>query len=155
MILDEKIKHCNLQPLNVRHCKHVVAQCIQDGNDGDLNILTTGKELSFEVKRVYYINKFTALDAVRGKHAHKFLEQAIFCVSGSFALILDDGINKQNVYLKADCIGLYIGTQLWHTMQNFSSDCVIVVLASAPYDESDYIRNYNEFKQYTSNNSIR
>jgi hypothetical protein len=154
MILDELTTHSHLQPLTVHSCRYVAAQYIRDGNDGELNVLTTGRELPFEVKRIYYIRNITDVGAIRGKHAHKCLEQAMFCVSGSFILLLDDGMNQQQIYLTADYIGVYIGPKLWHTMQGFSSDCVIVVLANAPYDESDYIRNYDDFKRYTSNNSI-
>ena len=127
----------------------VEAQYIDDGKDGCLNILTISNELPFKVMRVYYIRGFAGADAIRGKHAHKKLDQALFCVSGSFTLLLDDGVREQYVPLVAGPIGVRIGPALWHTMQDFSIDCVILVLASAPYDENDYIRDYNEFKRYT------
>jgi dTDP-4-dehydrorhamnose 3,5-epimerase-like enzyme len=90
--------------------------------------------------------------AVRGFHAHKKLEQYIFCLSGSFRLLLDDGDIKQSILVDSPYYGIRLGAGLWHSMKKFSRDCVILVLASDYYDEADYIRNYDEFINYVKGN---
>ena len=81
-------------------------------------------------------------------HAHKELEQIIFCINGSFKLLLDDGENQQFIYLSDPNRGIYMGPKLWHKMFEFSSDCIILVFASDLYNEKDYIRNFNEFLDF-------
>jgi dTDP-4-dehydrorhamnose 3,5-epimerase-like enzyme len=103
------------------------------------------KDVSFEIKRLYYINNLENSISIRGQHAHKELEQAIFCINGSFILGLDDGEKKQKILMNKDNIGVILGKMLWHTMEEFSSGCVLLVVASDYYKESDYIRNYDEF----------
>lgn len=118
------------------------------GDDrGSLVALESFGNVPFEVKRVYYIYG-TAQDAIRGKHAHKKLEQMIVCVSGSCDFILDDGRNKNIVHLDSPAQGLYLKNTIWREFTNFSKDCVLVVLASEHYDESDYFRNYDEFLKF-------
>ncbi|MFH1822296.1 MAG: FdtA/QdtA family cupin domain-containing protein, partial [Patescibacteria group bacterium] len=89
--------------------------------------------------------------AVRGKHAHKNLEQVIFCIQGSFSLYLDDGSVQQIIILNKPGVGVFLGKRLWHKMSNFSDHCVLLIFASDYYNESDYIRNYQEFKNYIAN----
>lgn len=118
------------------------------GDDrGSLVALESFGNVPFEVKRVYYIYG-TAQEAVRGKHAHKKLEQMIVCVSGSCDFILDDGRNKNIVHLDNPAQGLYLKNTIWREFTNFSKDCVLVVLASEHYDESDYFRNYDDFLKF-------
>jgi len=95
-----------------------------------------------------YINSLFNKKAHRGHHAHKKLEQVIFCINGSFVLRLDDGVRKQSLLMNDPCLGVKLGPKLWHTMEKFSSDCVILVLADDYYQESDYIRDYDAFKAY-------
>lgn len=113
-------------------------------HDGKLIALEKDKGLPFDVKRVYYIydNK---KDVIRGKHAHRKLEQVIVCTSGSCDFILDDGEKRETVHLDNPSQGLYIKHNIWREFTNFSKDCVIMVLASEHYDESDYIRDYQTF----------
>lgn len=87
----------------------------------------------------------TASDAIRGKHAHKSLEQVLICTSGSCKILLDDGNSKTVVNLDDPKKGLYISNNLWREMFDFSDDAVLMVLASDYYKEEDYIRNYEEF----------
>lgn len=115
------------------------------GDDrGSLMVLESNKNVPFKVKRIYYI-----LDAKpnipRGFHAHKELMQLAFCIKGSCNMIMDNGIEKQQVRIDKSNIGLMIPPMVWHEMHDFSEDCVMLVLASAQYDEADYIRNYDEF----------
>jgi hypothetical protein len=122
-------------------------QFFKDLPDGNLFIAEAGRQIPFEIRRVYFINTLANPRAVRGNHAHRELEQAIFCVSGSFTLHLDDGQTKQRLRLNDPGRGIRLGPMLWHTMSSFSYDCVILVLASRAFEESDYIRNYAEFLQ--------
>ena len=144
----------SLPDLCVERCRYIQAQHIQDINDGCLSILTSGIEVPFDIKRVFFINGFKAKQSVRGKHAHRNLDQALFCLSGNFILSLDDGRKQQSIKLPAGPEGVWIGRTVWHTMDSFSIDCVILVLANAPYDESDYIRDYDEFKKTTTDSSF-
>lgn len=115
------------------------------GDDrGSLMVLESNKNVPFKVKRIYYILD-TKPDVPRGFHAHKELMQLAFCIKGSCNMIMDNGIEKQQVRIDKSNIGLMIPPMVWHEMHDFSEDCVMLVLASAQYDEADYIRNYDEF----------
>lgn len=106
--------------------------------------LESNNNIPFEIKRVYYIYD-TKADARRGSHAHKVLEQVLVCTSGSCKILLDDGHEKEIFELDSPAKGLYVGQMVWREMYDFSSGCVLMVLASEHYNESDYIRNYDEF----------
>lgn len=118
----------------------------KDSKRGNLFVATAQKNIPFVIRRAYFINNLHQ-SKIRGNHAHKKTIQAIFCLNGSFVLNLDDGRHKQKVLLKNPEIGVLLGAKLWHSMSRFSKNCVILVLASAYYRESDYIRNYDEFKK--------
>lgn len=115
------------------------------GNDeGNLIALEPFKDIPFEIKRVYYIYG-TPRNTIRGKHAHKKLEQVIICVSGSCDFVFDNGKTRETITLDSPNKGVYIKNNIWREFTNFSSDCVVMVLASEPYSESDYIRDYSKF----------
>ncbi|PSV98595.1 sugar 3,4-ketoisomerase [Photobacterium iliopiscarium] len=115
------------------------------GDDrGSLISLEGNLNIPFEIRRVYYIFG-TKENISRGFHAHKDLQQVAICVKGSCRFILDNGILRQSVILDKPNVGLYIDSMKWREMHNFSDDCVLMVLASHQYDESDYIRNYDDF----------
>ena len=115
--------------------------------NGSLIALEENKNIPFDIKRVYYI--FDNKKGVRrGFHAHKNLEQVLICVNGSCEILLDDGKEKSIIKLENRNEGLFIEKLVWREMFNFSADCVLMVLASDYYDEKDYIRDYNEFKNY-------
>lgn len=120
-------------------------QFFEDPPDGNLAIAEASKNIPFDIKRVYFINSLDNPDAIRGKHAHKHLKQAIFCINGSFTLELDDGSKKQRVKMDTPYAGVILDGLLWHKMTGFSEDCVILVFANARYDPADYIRDYEEF----------
>ncbi len=111
---------------------------------GYLVAIEANKHIPFEVKRVYYILG-TQSGVSRGFHAHKNLQQLAVCVAGKCRMLLDDGVNKESVWLDSPTKGLMIGNNVWREMHEFSDDCVLLVLASEHYDESDYIRDYSEF----------
>ena len=118
--------------------------CIHGDHSGSLVALEKGADFPFDIKRVYYIWG-TDKDAVRGKHAHRKLEQVIICTSGACDFILDNGQERTTVHLDSPNVGLHIKSNIWREFTNFSPDCVVMVLASEHYDESDYIRNYDVF----------
>ena len=102
------------------------------------------KDIPFQIKRVYYM--YETKDGIhRGFHAHKCLEQILVCIHGSCKILLDNGIEKKIVSLEKPYEGLYIAHSMWREMYDFSEDAVLMVLASEYYDESDYIRNYDQF----------
>lgn len=116
------------------------------GDDrGSLIALEESKNIPFPVKRVYYL--FNTKDGVRrGFHAHKALKQVAISVRGSCRFVLDDGSERVEVLLDNPAQGLLIESFMWREMYDFSEDCVLMVLADQFYDESDYIRDYKEFK---------
>lgn len=114
---------------------------------GQLVAIEALKDIPFEVKRVYYIYD-TKEGVRRGFHAHKNLEQILVCVHGSCKIHLDNGTQTEEVFLNKPDEGLYITSDTWREMYDFSPDAVLLVLASEHYNESDYIRNYDEFLKY-------
>lgn len=112
---------------------------------GSLVALESNNQIPFDIKRVYYIYG-TEQGVARGFHAHKALKQVAICISGSCCFMMDDGLNKEEVVLNSPSQGLLIDVMQWHEMYDFSDDCVLMVLANQRYDESDYIRDYEEFK---------
>ena len=120
------------------------------GDDrGQLVALEENINIPFEIKRVYYMYD-TIPGVARGHHAHKKLEQILICVHGSCRVLLDSGTEKVTVTLDKPNEGIYISNDTWREMFDFSEDAVLMVLASELYDESDYIRNYDEFLKYVS-----
>lgn len=137
--------------IRVKRSGVVKLQFFKDLPDGNLFIAEGSKDLPFEIKRVYFINSLANPKALRGMHAHKKLEQVLFCISGSFVLRLDDGSVTQRITLNDPAVGIRLGPLLWHAMSSFSYDCVILVLASDRFDESDYIRDYQSFLNQVRN----
>lgn len=115
---------------------------------GSLVALEGEKTVPFAIKRVYYIFG-TQPGVARGFHAHRDLKQVAVCVTGSCRMILDDGSNREEFILDSPTKGVLIKDLVWREMHDFSEDCVLLVLASEHYDESDYIRNYDEFIELT------
>lgn len=113
---------------------------------GSLVALEAHKTVPFDVKRVYYIFG-TKAGVSRGFHAHRALQQVAVCVTGNCRIVLDDGQRRESVWLNSPTKGLLIGCLVWREMHDFSPDCVLLVLASEHYDEIDYIRSYDDFKQ--------
>lgn len=143
-------KNGKLPKIKVKNSGVISLQFYNDFPDGNLVIGESLKNVPFAIKRFYFINNLFNKEAERGKHAHKKLEQIIICINGSFTLNLDDGQKKQSIRMDSPYYGLRLGPMLWHTMSDFSSDCVILVLAADYYKESDYIRDYKVFKKIIS-----
>ena len=103
--------------------------------------------IPFEIKRVYYLYDVPS-DAYRGGHAHKNLIQFMIPLSGSFEVMVDDGNSNKKIMLNKPNKGLLIPKGIWREMDNFSSGAICMVLASDNFDESDYFRDYDQFKQF-------
>ncbi len=115
------------------------------GDDrGSLVSLEEGRNIPFEIKRVYYMFK-TKEGVRRGFHAHKSLRQVAIAVRGSCRFVLDDGSERVELCLDNPAQGLVIESFMWREMYDFSDDCVLMVLADQLYDEADYVRSYEEF----------
>ena len=115
------------------------------GDDrGSLVALEGNKSVPFDIKRVYYILD-TKEGVSRGYHAHRNLKQVAVCVTGSCRFVLDDGFHREKIILDGSTKGLVIEGLIWREMHDFTPDCVLMVLASEHYDESDYIRDYQAF----------
>lgn len=110
---------------------------------GWLVALESNGVVPFDIKRIYYI--FDTKNSPRGFHAHKQLRQLAICVKGSCTMLLDDGSSRENVVLDSPLKGILIPQMMWREIHDFSDDCVLLVLASEHYSESDYIRNYDQF----------
>ncbi len=113
---------------------------------GDLTFVEGGNHIPFDIRRVYYLYN-VPVDSERGGHAHRDLEQIVFALSGSFCIKIDDGQTKSEYWLRDPRKGLYISRLVWREMEAFSQGAVCMVLASHPYDEADYFRDYGEFQK--------
>ncbi len=129
--------------MSVGKCKIINLPKISDPR-GNLSFIEGGQHIPFDIKRVYYLYDVPG-GSDRGSHAHKSLHQFVVAMSGSFDVVLDDGKDKKRFHLNRSYYGLYVCPMMWRELDNFSSGSVCMVLASAHYDEADYIRDYTEF----------
>lgn len=111
---------------------------------GNLTFIEGGRHVPFQIERVYYLYDVPG-GAERGGHAHRNLHQFIVAMSGSFDVKIDDGSRKATFHLNRSYSGLYLCPMIWREIDNFSSASVCMVVASARYDEADYLRDYDEF----------
>jgi dTDP-4-dehydrorhamnose 3,5-epimerase-like enzyme len=118
---------------------------------GDLTFVEGGVHLPFDIARVYYLYN-VPVDAERGGHAHRELQQVVFALSGSFRMKIDDGKTKSEFWLRDPRKGLYISRMIWREMDSFSQGAVCMVLASHRYNESDYLRDYDDFLLQVASN---
>ncbi|WP_352421232.1 FdtA/QdtA family cupin domain-containing protein [Proteiniphilum sp.] len=114
---------------------------------GNISVIENRKSIPFDVKRVFYLYDIPGGED-RGAHAHKECHQFMVAVSGAFDIVLDDGKSKRIVTLNRPYFGLHIPPGIWAGEIGFSSGAVCLVLTSHPYDEGDYIRDYNQFFSY-------
>jgi hypothetical protein len=114
---------------------------------GNITVVENGDTVPFQVRRVYYLYDVPGGES-RGGHAHKELRQLIIAASGSFTVTLDDGKVKRTFLLNRPYQGLLVVPGIWRTLDDFSSGSVCLVLASEVYEANDYIRNYDDFKEY-------
>lgn len=129
--------------MSLSDCEIVELPKISDPR-GNLTFVEAGRNIPFEIKRVYYLYDVPG-GAVRAGHGHRALHQLIIAISGSFDVVLDDGHETQQFHLDRSYFGLYVPPMTWREINNFSSGSVCIVLASDFYDESDYFRQYDDF----------
>lgn len=108
------------------------------------------KDIPFRIKRVYYMYD-TGDGLRRGFHARNCLQQILICIHGSCKILLDNGKEKKLVLLEKPYVGLFVSNNMCREMYDFSPDAVLMVLTSELYDESDYIRNYDDFLEFIKN----
>ena len=113
---------------------------------GNLTFVESSRHIPFEIKRVFYLYDVPG-GANRAGHALKTCHQFIIAMSGSFDVILDDGMTQHRYHLNRSYYGLYIPPLIWREIDNFSSGSVCLALASDIYDEADYFRDYDDFIQ--------
>ena len=118
---------------------------------GNLSVIENGT-IPYPIKRVYYLYDVPS-DSYRGGHSHKEQSEFLIAISGSFSVVLDNGIEKKTITLNKPNKGLLIKPGIWRELDNFSSGSVCLVLASDTFSELDYLRDYNDFKESIKNNS--
>ncbi|NLI92072.1 MAG: WxcM-like domain-containing protein [Peptococcaceae bacterium] len=114
---------------------------------GNLSFFESHNQIPFEIKRIYYTYD-VPVGVKRGMHAHKKLQQILWCPYGTIEVILDDGLTKTNYHLDSPNKALIVSKGYWHEMYWRNEESVLCVAASDYYDENDYIRDYGEFMQY-------
>ncbi|HEY3307940.1 MAG TPA: FdtA/QdtA family cupin domain-containing protein [Desulfuromonadaceae bacterium] len=129
--------------MSLEKCRIIELPKITDPR-GNLTFIEGGNHIPFDIRRVYYLYDVPG-GAERGGHGHRELHQLIVAMSGSFDIILDDGLMKRRFHLNRSYYGLYVCPMIWRELDNFSSGSVCMVLASNLYDESDYYRDYDQF----------
>jgi len=129
--------------MSLRDCKIVSLPKISDPR-GNLTFIEGGIHIPFDIRRVYYLYDVPE-GAERGAHGHRNLQQLIVAMSGSFDVVLDDGMERKTFHMNRASYGLYISPMMWRDITNVSSGAVCMVLASELYDEQDYFRDYSQF----------
>ena len=127
-------------------CKLIDLPVIHDTR-GNLTFVEENRNIPFPIKRAYYLYDVPG-GASRGGHAHKALHQFVIAMAGSFDVVLTDGKETRRFQLNRSFYGLYICPMVWREMDNFSSGSVCLVLASEFFDEADYYRDFDEFKDH-------
>jgi len=112
---------------------------------GDLTVGLFQSEVPFAPKR-YFLVMGVPSEEVRGAHAHKTCHQFLICVKGACSVIADDGTNREEFRLDRPTVGLYLPPMVWSTQYKYTSDAVLLVFASEPYDADDYVRDYAEWR---------
>jgi hypothetical protein len=129
--------------MSIFDCKIIDLPRITDPR-GNLSFIEESRHIPFEIKRVFYLYDVPT-EAGRGAHAHRTLHQFLICLSGSFDVQLDDGLNQATVHLNRPWKGLHIPPMIWAAEVNFDPGSLCLVLASDFYNEADYYRDYELF----------
>ncbi len=116
---------------------------------GNLSVIEEDKDIPFKIQRSHWIYDVPGGEK-RGGHAYKSTQQFIIALSGSFDILLDNGENQTCYHLNRSYYGLYVPEMIWCEMDNFSTNSLALIVSSTEYDEQDYIRDYNQFKQLSS-----
>ncbi len=120
---------------------------------GNLSFVEQFNHIPFEIKRTYWLYDVPGGEC-RGGHAYWENQELIIALSGSFDVVLDDGLEKTIYHLNRSYYGLYVPKGIWREMENFSTNSLALVLSSTPYDEKDYIYDYDEFVRLKHDDKI-
>lgn len=129
--------------MGIQECRLIELPVVGDPQ-GNLAYAESGEQIPFPIARTFHVYGVPG-GAVRGGHAHLTLEQVVFCVAGRFEAVIDDGVERRTFELDDPRVGLYLPPMVWHDLTGFAAGTVYLVLTSAHYDESDYIRDHAEF----------
>lgn len=135
--------------MNLDEIKLIELPKIMDDR-GNLTFIEGLNHIPFKIKRTYMIYDVPGGE-IRGSHAYKKLDEVIIALSGSFDLVVEDGLDVQTYTLNRSYNAIYVPHGLWRTLQNFSTNALCLVLASTDYDENDYIRDYEDFLNFNKN----
>lgn len=130
--------------MKVYDCSVIELPTIKDRR-GNLSFVQGVDNIPFDVERVFYLYDIPAGEE-RGAHSHKICHQFLIAASGSFDVLVDDGVNKKIVNLNRPYYGLHIPPGIWAHEMNFSAGAICLVFTSHEYDADDYIRDYDEYK---------
>jgi hypothetical protein len=133
------------ETLNTRNCRWIAVPGAADAR-GSINILELGKGLDFAPRRLFWLHH-VAPGQWRGRHGHRKTELVLVAMHGGCRIHLDDGTVQQSVTLDDPTRALHVGTWVWHELTDFAAGTVIAVLASSPYEEAEYLRDYETFKR--------
>lgn len=135
------------QPAGIRvgDCRLIDLPKIVDAR-GNLTFVEGGRHVPFAFPRVYWLYDVPGGER-RGGHAYRLLDELLIALSGSFDVVLDDGTTRATVHMSRPNSGLFVPRMTWRHLENFTTNGVCLILASTAYDESDYVRDYDEFRQ--------
>lgn len=117
---------------------------------GNLSFVQNSDQIPFDIARIYLIYDVPG-GAIRGGHAYRKNKEVIIAISGSFDIMVNDGQNEVKYSLNRSYYGLYVPNGLWRQLENFSTNSLCLIIASQSYEESDYVRDFNEFKSIAKN----
>lgn len=113
---------------------------------GNLSFFENNSQIPFSIARTYWIYDVPG-GQVRGGHAYKTLQEVIIALSGSFDVVLNDGVTEKIFTLNRSYYGLYVPKMIWRHMQNFSTNSLAMIVSDRPYDENEYLRNFDQYKE--------
>jgi len=131
--------------MSIRDCNIINLPKIHDPR-GNLSFAENGRPMPFVTRRVYWIYDVPGGE-VRGGHAYKELQEFFVAISGSFDVVLNDGQNTKIETLNRSYFGLYVPNMIWRRLENFSTNAMCLILASMPYAEDDYLRDFKIFQE--------
>jgi len=137
--------------IKARNCRWIVAPGSSDAR-GSVNFLEPGKGLDFEPKRLFWLHHVAA-GQWRGRHGHRKTKLVLVAASGACRVHLDDGAIKETATLDDPTTALYVGPWVWHELTDFAPDTVVMVIASTPYEEAEYLRDYDVFRREVGEHS--
>ncbi|WP_276528649.1 WxcM-like domain-containing protein [Rosistilla oblonga] len=114
---------------------------------GKLTIAQWNEHLPYSPERTFFVHRIPS-EKIRGEHAHRECQQVLVAISGKVEVVIDDGEQRQQITLNDSRKALHIPAGIWATQYGYTPDCVLVVFASHNYDESDYIRDYDDFRRF-------